>query len=180
MIGDTGSPQTKEFDMKKTAFIAAIVGTASIIATGAVLANSGPGGPSGQGMRMSFEEIDVDGSGEITQVEMDATKAARFAKVDSNGDGELSLEELTAQGAKHVAERAEKMLERRDANGDGVLSADEMSQSRRSGKMFDRFDVDESGSISKEEFEEASNQMRQHGKGKHRPGQQPDVETEQN
>ena len=129
---------------------------------------------------MSFEEIDADGNGEITQAEMDAMKAARFAKVDANGDGALSIEELTAQGAQKAATRAEKMLERRDANGDGVLSADEMSKPERSGKMFDRFDADGSGAISKEEFEEASNQMHQRGKGKHRPGQQPDAETEQN
>jgi len=177
MIGGTGSPLTKEIEMKKAAFIAVIVGTASLIATGAVLAKGGPGG---QGMRPSFEELDADGNGEITQAEMDAMKAARFAKVDTNGDGQLSLEELTARGVQKAATHAEKMLERRDANGDGVLSADELSKPHRSGKMFDRFDADGSGTISQEEFEEASNQMHQRGKGKHRPGHQSEAETEQN
>jgi len=177
MIGDTGSPRTKEIDMKKAAFIAVILGTASIITAGAVLAKGGPGGP---GMRMSFEEIDTDGNGEVTQAEMDALKAARFAKTDTNGDGELSLEELTAQGVKNVAEHAERMLAKRDANGDGVLSPDEMTKQRRSGKMMERFDTDGNGSISKQEFEEASNHMRQRGKGQHRSGQLPEVESEQN
>jgi len=163
--------------MKKAAFIAVIVGTAGIIAAGAVLAKGGPGGP---GMRMSFEEIDADGNGEVTQAEMDAIKAARFATADTNGDGALSLEELSAQAAERAAAHAERMLEKRDANGDGVLSPDEMTKSHRSGKMMDRFDTDGNGSISKAEFEEASNHMRQRGKGQHRPGQQPDAEPEQN
>jgi len=163
--------------MKKAAFIAVIVSSASIIAAGAVLAKGGPGR---HGMSMSFEEIDTDGNGEVTQAEMEAMKAARFSAVDTNGDGVLSLEELTAQGAKEVAAHAERMLEKRDANGDGVLSQDELSKQRRSGKMFDRMDADNSGSISKEEFEEARNHMRQRGHGKHRPGQKPGAETEQN
>ncbi|WIY25591.1 EF-hand domain-containing protein [Parasedimentitalea psychrophila] len=166
--------------MKKAAFIAVIVGTASIIAAGSVLAKGGPDGPGGPGMRMSFEEIDTDGNGEISQAEMDAMKGARFAKTDTNGDGVVSLEELTAQGVKNVAARAEKMLKMRDANGDGVLSQEELSKPRRAGQMFDRFDADGNGSISKEEFEEAGKHMRQRGKGHHRPGQQPDAETEQN
>ena len=163
--------------MKKAAFIAVILGTASIVTTGAVLAKGGPGG---HGPRMSFEEIDADGNGEVTQAEMDAMKAARFAASDTDGDGVLSLEELTAQGVKGVAERTEKMLAQRDTNGDGVLSPDEMTNSRRAVKILERFDTDGNGSISKDEFEEASNGMRQRGKGQHRRGQKPGAETEQN
>lgn len=180
MIGDTGSPLTKDYDMKKSAFIAVIVGTASIVAAGAVLAKGGPGGPGGPGMRMSFEEMDTDGNGEITQAEMEAMKAARFTSADTDGDGALSLEELTAQGMKKVAEHAESMLEKHDANGDGVLSQDELPKPRRSGHMFDRIDADGNGSISKEEFDEASEHMRERGRGKHRNGQRPGTETEQN
>lgn len=163
--------------MKKAAFIAVIVGSASIIAAGAVLAKGGPGR---HGMNMSFEEIDADGNGEITQAEMEAMKAARFTAADTDGDGSLSLDELKAQGLKKVEQRAAEMLERHDANGDGLLSQDELPKPRRSGHMFERMDADGSGSVSKAEFEEARNHMRQRGHGKHRPGQKPGVETEQN
>lgn len=172
--------------MKKAAFIAIIVGTASIISAGSVLAKGGPdgpdghGGPGGPGMRMSFEEIDTDGNGEISQAEMEAMKGAHFADTDTNGDGVVSLEELTAQAVKQVAAHAEKMLKMRDANGDGVLSQEELSKPHRMGQMFDRFDADENGSISKEEFEAAGKHMRQRGKGHHRPWQNPDAEPEQN
>ena len=161
--------------MKKAAIIAVIITSAGVVGASAVLAKGGPGR---QGMNMSFEEIDADGNGEITQAEIDGLKAARFAAADTNGDGALSLEELQAQGLKKAQERAARMMEKHDANGDGVLGQDELPKPRRSGHMLERIDADGSGSISKEEFEEARNHMR--GKGKPRPGQQPDAEAEQN
>ncbi|PCJ10568.1 MAG: calcium-binding protein [Rhodobacteraceae bacterium] len=163
--------------MRKAAFIAVIVGSASLITAGAVLAKGGPGR---HGMNMSFEEIDADGNGEITQAEMEMMKAARFAAADTDGDGALSLDELKAQGLKKVEQHAAAMLERHDANGDGMLSQDELPKPRRSGHMFEHMDADGNGAISKAEFDEARNHMRHRGMGKHRPGQQPDAQTEQN
>ncbi|TLP67904.1 calcium-binding protein [Parasedimentitalea maritima] len=163
--------------MKKAGIFAVIAASAGLVGAGAVLANSGPGR---QGMNMTFEKLDADGNGEITQAEVDGLKAARFAAADANGDGALSLEELQAQGMKKAEQRAAGMLERHDANGDGVLSQDELPKPRRSGHMFERMDADGNGTISKQEFEEARNQMSSNGMGKHRPGQSEMTEPEQN
>ena len=55
----------------------------------------------GKGMNVSFEEIDKNGDGFVTQAEVDAHRLARFAAMDTNGDGALSVEELVA-AAKEV------------------------------------------------------------------------------
>ncbi|MGR3760205.1 EF-hand domain-containing protein [Roseobacteraceae bacterium NS-SX3] len=158
--------------MKHTNFIAVIVASASLIGAGAALAQPGFGP---HGARMSFEEIDSDGNGEISKAEMEAVKEARFAAADANGDGKLSLEEMQAQGAKRAAERAERMLKRLDSDGDGALSLAELPSPRRHGDMFTRIDADGSGGVSKEEFEA----MREHRGGK-RHGSKPGAQTEQN
>ncbi len=167
--------------MKNAGFIALIAIAAGTIGAGAALAKGGPGGHGFKGERATFEQLDADGSGEVTQAEMEAAKAARFATVDTNGDGVLSAEELAAQASAQVAERTAKMIERFDADGDGALSQEEMPKPRRGGdsaKMFERLDADGSGGISKEEFEDG----RKHaGRGKHRRGPGGgEGETEQN
>lgn len=150
--------------MKHSSFIAVIVAVAGVAVSGAAMAK----GIGHHGPKMSFEEIDTDGNGEVTKAELQALKEARFAAADSNGDGVLSLEEMQAQGRERAAERAARMLERFDKNGDGALSKDELPQPRRAGKMFDRMDGDGSGGISKQEFEEA--RMNHRGKRRHKPG----------
>lgn len=150
--------------MKHSSFIAVIVAVAGVAVSGAALAKGG----GHHGPKMSFEEIDADGNGEVTKAELDALKDARFAAADSNGDGVLSLEEMQVRAQDQAAKRAARMLERFDKNGDGGLSKDELPQPRRAGKMFDRMDGDGSGSISKQEFEEA--RMNHGGKRRHKPG----------
>ena len=141
--------------MKHTGFIALIVVAAGAVGAGAVLAQ--PGGK--HGMKMTFEELDTDANGEISQAEIEAMKSARFKAADANGDGMLTLEEMQAHALQKAEAHAARMLDKMDANGDGSLSAEEMSKSHRSGHMFERMDADGSGSISKAEFEQA----RQHG-----------------
>ncbi|KIC13838.1 EF-hand domain-containing protein [Leisingera sp. ANG-Vp] len=158
--------------MKHVKFIAVIVAAAGVAAGGAALAK----GYGHHGPKMSFEEIDADGNGEVTKAELQAMKEARFAKADADGDGKLTLEEMQAHAQERANERAAQMLERFDKDGDGALSKDELPQPRRAGKMFDRMDADGSGGISKEEFEEA----RMHHRGKHRHGNGHGDETEQN
>ncbi|OED47049.1 calcium-binding protein [Rhodobacteraceae bacterium (ex Bugula neritina AB1)] len=156
--------------MKHVTFIAALVAAASVAAGGMAMAK----GKGHHGPKMSFEEIDADGNGEITKAEIQAMKKARFSKADADGDGKVTLEEMQARAQERANKRAARMLERFDTDGDGALSAEELPQPRRAGRMFDRLDADDSGGISKEEFEEARKRRggeRRHGRGE---------ETEQN
>ena len=159
---------------------------ALILALGAAslpaLAQQGPGdGPrTPRGPMFQFEDVDADGDGKITQEEMAAQAAARFAAADANGDGQLSAEEMQAQMQAQRAERmkqnAERMIARRDTNKDGMLSAEEMAP-RNSDRMFARLDADKDGAISKQEMEQARERFQKrdgdHGKrfGDHRKGE---------
>lgn len=166
--------------MKNAGFIALTVIAATTIGAGAALAKGGHGGHGFKGGKMTFEQLDADGNGEVTQAEMEAAKAARFAAADSNGDGVLSVEELAAQASAQIAARTTKMIERFDTDGDGALSQEEMPKPRRGGdsaKMFERLDADGSGGISKEEFEEGRKHARRGGERFKRGGE---GETEQN
>ncbi|OIQ46216.1 MAG: calcium-binding protein [Roseobacter sp. MedPE-SW] len=150
--------------MKQTKILAVILATAGALAATTAMAKPGCGG---MGAKMSFEELDADGNGEISKAEMEAHKAARFSTADGNGDGKLSAEELVAQAQKHAAKRVEKMISHLDSDGDGMLSAEEMSnRGGRHGDMFKRVDRDGNGAVSKEEFEQA----REHRGGKRRNG----------
>lgn len=134
-----------------------------IVLGGGVAMAKGPGGSS-----MTFEEIDVDGSGEITTEDFAAMRDARFAELDANSDGSISLEEFTASQMARSEERATRMFERLDADGDGALGRDVLESQRRGNggeRMISRFDEDGSGGLSAEEFEEARAKMGERRKG---------------
>jgi Ca2+-binding EF-hand superfamily protein len=123
-------------------------------------------GPRGEGM--TFDQLDVDGSGEITAEDLTALRNDRFAALDSNGDGTVSKDEFLAAQRMQADERAERMFDRLDADGDGVLSRDVIEGRQRGGggeRMISRFDEDNSGGISAEEFEEARARMGEHREG---------------
>jgi len=156
-------------------------GIAAIALTGSLALASGAGhdgykGHKGMhGPRINFEELDANNDGKVTQEEMSAHAAARFASADTDGNGSLSVDEMKSQmatrSAERIAERADKMtarlMEKRDTNGDGELSMEEM-QPKNQGKMFSRLDKDGDGAISAEEFAAM--------KGKHNRGKRHDTE----
>ncbi|MDE4133813.1 EF-hand domain-containing protein [Phaeobacter sp. QD34_3] len=163
--------------MKHSHFMAAIVAVAGLAGASAALAQPGAGH---HGPRVTFEELDADGNGEVSKAEMEAHRTARFAATDTDGDGKLSAEEIIAEGHKRAEKRAAQMIERHDSDGDGALSQEELPMPGKHGDMFSRLDSDGSGAISKAEFEE----MRMHKRGKHHKGrdcgQKPGQGMEQN
>jgi Ca2+-binding EF-hand superfamily protein len=59
-----------------------------------------------------FDRLDTNKDGIITQAEMEARGAERFAEIDANGDGMISAEEFSARAKTHFT-RADK-----DGNGE--------------------------------------------------------------
>ena len=148
-----------DMNMRMTLVAAALTGLAF---GGAALAKADkPHGP-----RMTFEQLDTNQDGQITEAEMKAQGAARFAKADTNGDGFLTTSEIEAAGNERAKKRAAHMMERMDTDKDGKLSVEEMGKRHgRKGDMFAKFDVDNSGGLSKEEFDAAKSKMRKHRGG---------------
>ncbi|MCF6445105.1 EF-hand domain-containing protein [Nereida sp. MMG025] len=140
--------------------------TAGVIAVGfSVTVADAKGGPD-RGPRASFETLDADGNGQITQAELTAHRAAAFAERDTNGDGQLTVEEIVKAADDRQAKRAERMIDRLDSNDDGAVSAEEMAafEPRRGGMM--RLDANDDGQISKAEFEDAKGKMGKRGKNR--------------
>ena len=146
--------------MKKNTLKILLATTLIAVGAGAAIAQE-RGGP-----RMSFEQLDVDGSGEITVEDLTAMRDSRFAGVDANGDGNVTLDEFKAAEMARAGERAAEMFARLDVDGDGILSRDVLERGRgdeRGARMIERFDTDNSGGVSAEEFEQARLMMREHG-----------------
>ncbi|SIT12350.1 Ca2+-binding protein, EF-hand superfamily [Roseivivax lentus] len=116
----------------------------------------------------SFEMLDADADGQLTEAELAAQAAARFAERDSDGDGQLSVAEILAHRQAAQAERIARRIARLDQNGDGALSYAEITAWRDPAAMFDRLDADADGAVSAEEF--AALEKRRGGRGHGRPG----------
>lgn len=142
------------------------LGALAILMASVGLTSAASALPRGHDSAPSFEELDANGDGAISDAEIAAFHDARFAEFDTDGDGSLSEAELTAMAEAHAAERAAKgvarMIKRHDENGDGVLSADELPQPDGS-RMFARVDADDDGVISAEEFEAAAEKRAERG-----------------
>ncbi len=146
------------------------------IAASAGIANAQGGRGPDRHPPMTFETLDVDGSGEIDAADLDALRAERFAAVDADGDGSVTEDEFIAQAQEDAAERAALMFARLDADGDGVLSRDALEGRggpggrRMSGRILMGADTDGSGGVSAEEFEAFKSRMAEFRGGGNRHG----------
>ncbi|WP_375593585.1 hypothetical protein ABWI00_16215 [Algihabitans albus] len=121
--------------------------------------NHGPGGRGGQIMQM-FEQVDLDGDGQITRAEVTQVRDQRFADSDTDGDGTLALDEFEQLWLQMVRERMVDRFQSLDADGDGRITAAEFD--RPIDRMFSRMDADEDGAVSRSEIRE------HHGRRWHR------------
>ncbi|WP_147124326.1 EF-hand domain-containing protein [Shimia ponticola] len=157
--------------MKTTTVIAGLMAATLALTATHAMARGGHG----KGPQATFEQLDADGSGEVTQAEMAAWRDAQRAAADTDGDGALSREEMLAAAEARNAERAERridrMIDRMDANGDGVVQFDEMPERNadRAAERFARVDTDGSGGLSEAEFD-AAKDKRAGRKGKRGEG----------
>lgn len=149
----------------KTALLMAAI-TAGLVASVAQAADNDDRGRRGP-ERPGFEQLDLNGDGQLTLEELQGQHEARFAEMDANGDGTVTAEELAAKMTQAVVDRAAKMVERLDENGDGVLQADEMEPGERRGNMAERMfghaDANEDGVVTAEEFEAAMEDAKERG-----------------
>ncbi len=111
---------------------------------------------------MTFDALDVDGSGEIDETDLEALRAERFAAIDTDGDGSVTEDEFIAKAQSDAVERAVRMFARLDADGDGLLSRDALEGRggpAMSGRLLRHADADGSGGVSAEEFEAFKSRM---------------------
>jgi Ca2+-binding EF-hand superfamily protein len=143
--------------MQKTHLIALVLGASALISGGVALAEA---------ERPTFETLDRDSNGIVTQPEMEAARAERLGRMDTNGDGILSTEEFVAMHKARAERRAERMMARLDADKDGQVKIEELMQKQGRKNMFARADANSDGQLTKEEFDEARARMRDH-RGRH-------------
>jgi hypothetical protein len=156
----------------KHAALKIIAGTLAITAGASLAYAQGGRGPEGH-PPMTFETLDVDGSGEIDPTDLEAMRAERFVTLDADGDGSVTEEEFVAQAQRDSAERAAQMFARMDADGDGVLSRDALEGRggrEMHGRLLMRADADGSGGVNAEEFEAFQSRMAEFRGGSKRHG----------
>jgi len=134
----------------------AIIAVISVGVVGAAFASEGKNRHGG-GMYKHFDEIDANADGFVTQDEMTAHHAAKFAEKDTDGDGALSKDEMKASMMARMEKRLDHMFSRMDEDNDGKLAQSEMGH--KSDRMFGMVDTDGDGKISKDEAKKMRGHM---------------------
>ncbi len=78
----------------------------------------------GRGAAM-IENFDSNGDGQLTQAEIDAVRADRFAEFDTDGNGELTLSEYEALWLDAMRERMVDRFQSLDDDGDAIVTTGE-------------------------------------------------------
>jgi len=140
--------------------LAGVVGLGAL-AVPALAHDGGRGGPGmmmggqGGGAQRMLEMFDRNGDGEVTEAEIEAVRADRFAGADADGDGTLGLEEFqtiwTEMTRRHMVDAwqhldedgsagvtaeefaapIDRMTRMLDADGDGTITEDEVGGMRQ-------------------------------------------------
>ena len=112
-------------------------------------------------IKQVFARLDANASGGISVDEAKGPLEAHFDQIDADGSGEITGEELKASRTKR-SERGIEMHERikvADADGNGVISSSEANEAglEKLIKHFDKIDSDGDGEITKQELKSLGN-----------------------
>ena len=112
----------------------------------------------------TFESMDDNDDGKISQDEHFAAASRMFEKMDTNTDGTVTAAEMTAAHQRVTGKKAQKTeltaaekIKMLDTDGDGVLTSEEHAAGARS--MFDKMDADKDGYLSKSEFKSGHDKL---------------------
>ena len=111
-----------------------------------------------------FARLDADASGGISVDEAEGPLEGHFDQIDTDGNGEITGVELKASRAKRF-ERGIEMRERikaADADGNGAISNNEANEAGLDKLIehFDKIDSDGDGEITKQELKNLSKKDR--------------------
>lgn len=126
----------------------------------------------------SFDQLDANHDGFITEAEIHDYRLAQAKALDTNNDGFISPDEFAAHAMARmepaIKARAAKLVQRLDLNNDGKLSIEELAAAPM-GMMFAHMPTDKDGNITRQAFFGGMHGMRggwhHHGQG--RDGQMP-------
>ncbi len=136
----------------KTIAIGTIAAALATSVAGIALADSfGPKGWGGKGHHggrdggRMIEMFDQNKDGSVTQDEVNASVAERFAAADADKDGRVTLEEFKAYRLTEMQPMKVRAFQRLDRDGDGKVTRAEFD--RISDRMFARLDRDVDGEL---------------------------------
>lgn len=155
--------------MKKTLTLGALAAAAllAVAVPTAVLADSGQGwfggrgghhgmmggrgdgdgeGPRGAMAMRMMERFDTNQDGKITQEEIDATQAERFAAANTDGQPGVTLQEFEPAFWGEHREMMVRAFQRLDRDGDGTVTEEEFAG--RTGGLVARMDRNGDGALS--------------------------------
>ena len=139
---------------------------AAALVLAAPASHAGDGPPPSMHMHPpSFDDLDANKDGKLTQDEFAAPMAQHFHDLDGNGDGVISRDEFDA-GHMHMHDgpppggpdghggpgmwRHRMDLKSLDTNGDGKVSFDEFTAPMK--QHFDEMDTDHDGALEQSEL----------------------------
>ena len=103
----------------------------------------------GRGAAM-LENFDTNGDGQLTQAEIDAVRADRFAAFDTDGNGELTLGEYEALWLDAMRERMVDRFQSLDNDGDAIVTTAEFVEPFAA--MVSRMDRNQDGIINADDM----------------------------